>query len=62
MLVEKVAIFMQVTMGTTAAETVCTAASMFLGQVRFIRNHIYFRTCFHFVDFFWLLRVKKWKI
>lgn len=33
MLVEKFAVVMHSTMGTTAAETVCTAASMFLGQV-----------------------------
>ncbi|XP_076106033.1 solute carrier family 28 member 3-like isoform X2 [Mytilus galloprovincialis] len=32
MLVEKFAVVMHFTMGTTAAETVCTAASMFLGQ------------------------------
>lgn len=32
MLVEKCAVAMHFTMGTTAAETVCTAASMFLGQ------------------------------
>ena len=33
MLVEKFAVLMHVTMRTTAAETVCSAASMFLGQV-----------------------------
>ena len=33
MLVEIFAVLMHVTMRTTAAETVCSAASMFLGQV-----------------------------
>ena len=33
MLVEKFAVLLHVTMGTTAAETMCTVASMFLGQV-----------------------------